>query len=261
MYAEIREIMEEPVSVKIGDTFRSVYADSNALWKVTARAGRGVYLAVIQNEPIEYNGKLYDSDYTGVEKAFKVSEIEGSKRMSRLFENLRDAEEDFFDTLEVGDIVHYNDGFNNFVRCEIVIGTEDNVGGLDRSENIGRKVMLPIGLVGNWNNYDLPYRSKDGEIHYGYHAEKIVNGTGAWRARQTCIVEAPDYAYGNRENIIDPRGMEAIDLTVPPMTDDELQAAYLENVRSEAIRILNDTDDAGEAIRNALANITARQPL
>ena len=231
------------MSVKIGDTFRASYADSMPTFRVTKKAGPGVYLAIIED----------DMDYSGVEKAFTTQEIESSKQWAARFAKLAEADDDFWATVSEGDILHYNDGFGNFVRCEVVMGTEDNAGGVDRSENVGRLVMLPVALVGNWKQFDLANRRPDGSISYGYHARKVIEGNGAWRASTTCIYEAPDYSRGYAKHP-DPRTLPALSLEVPEMTELEEQAALEEQMRQAMIEALNDhTVDAATAIMNALA--------
>lgn len=64
------------LKIRTGKTiFRSVYADSNALWRVVEKKGKDCYLCRIENEPIEINGITYSGDYAGVEKVFMRDEI------------------------------------------------------------------------------------------------------------------------------------------------------------------------------------------
>ena len=58
--------------------FRAYYADSNPLWVVVEKRGRGprgVWLCEVVNEPEEINGEMYDSDYLGRQDVFTTEDI------------------------------------------------------------------------------------------------------------------------------------------------------------------------------------------
>lgn len=118
---------------------------------------------------------------------------------------------DFFQHLQPGQIVHYSNGFNQFVRCQV---TAD-------------KQLLPIALVGDWREFDLPRRQADGSIYLGYHAQSI-HDKRTMLPHASNVWECPDF---DKARYKDPTNLPAIDLTVPPMdTEEELKAAKVKLV-------------------------------
>jgi hypothetical protein len=210
--------------------FRSVYADSNALWEVSQRIGNGVWKCFIVNEPMTFGGRTVPGEYAGVVKTFMSAEILAANRHMEAVENLFDKQDEWYATQHVGTIVHYHNGFNSFVRCEIVDGVIRKGIGNDGTRK--QKVLKPIALVGKWSKSDLPHYTGTGEIDYGYHADNIRKGL-CWRANITCIYEHPDC---NKERMDDPRQMSAIDLTPPQMPESHKAMATVmakvEQVRS-----------------------------
>lgn len=202
--------MPDTFKVKRGIEFRSAYADSNALWRVASVDGKYAE-CVIVNEPFELpNGTVISGDYAGVRKPFFVDDV---KRILEYEARLRaslDENEAWFDSLTPGQIVHYHNGFGEFVRCEVVRLTEDMRSGPSEYK-AGQTVLQPIALVGNWR-HDLPWIDDEGVERYPYHAEKVVNRTGAWRPHQSCVFESPAYSKGYSRNG-DPTGLPALDLT------------------------------------------------
>jgi len=185
------------MSVKVGTEFRYTYADGNCLWTVIEKRGRGTWLAEINAD---------EPDYAGTQGAFTTEQIEGSIRMSNFWKKTSSESDTFFKGLQPGSVVHYNNGGNQFVRCQVMPD----------------KQLMPIALVGDWREYDLPRRQRNGEIDYGYHAKTIIehktfqpHASNVWEfnvnrsARQQPI---------NFSKQTDPRGLSAICLSVPPMT-------------------------------------------
>lgn len=203
------------ITVKAGVTFRSVIADCNALWRVES-VGGGVAHCVVVNEPWEHRGNTYDSDYAGMRKPFYVEDVERALRQAQVWDRLADEQEQFYSSLAPGQIVHYNNGFGEFVRCEAIVLEEDLRSGPSEYK-AGQTVLQPIALVGNWKDGDLPhtYRDEHGEEHeiVPYHAKKVLTRTGAWRASASCVFEAPGYSSSYKRQG-DPTTMDAIDLTV-----------------------------------------------
>lgn len=126
--------------------------------------------------------------------------------MGDFWGGIKDESEDFYQKkLRVGQVVHYSNGFNTFVRCHVTL----------------EKDLLPIELVGEWREYDLPHRFANGEICLGYHAENIKKGK-TFKPHASNIFE---HKTGERKGI-DPRHLKAISLVVPPMTkEEEVKAA------------------------------------
>ena len=192
--------------VKKGMQFRAVLADSNALWVVKRSLG-GAWLCEVVDEPYEYDGKVYEGDFTRTEKSFLSREILASVNYENIFKNIRNDHDRFYASLDEGDIVHYNNGFKNFVRCEVVFDADEQ-----------KNQLKPIALVGEWSNHDLPERRANGEIYNGYHAQKIIDG-GTFEPNVTCIFEAGTKGFvNNNRNHGDPRSLPPIDLSVPAMT-------------------------------------------
>lgn len=220
-------------------TFRSIYADSNALWKVIRKEGRN-YRCQIENEQIEIDGKMYDGDYAGQQKIFSPEEILGSIGMSKLFDGLAKNHDNFYANLTPGQTIHYQNGFDQWVRCEVVITGDD-----------GEKKLKPIALVGEWREHDLPKRMRDGSIYNGYHANQIIKG-------ETMTPNASNLfeAGCKPRNGIDPTTLVPISLAVPAMTDEEDAKAKLWQKVAKIGEIVNDnkTDDP-QTILNRVARL------
>lgn len=145
--------------IKINDTFRSTYADSNALWKVIKKKSSDVYLCEIANETFEYNGKVFNGDYAGTQKVFLAEEINRAVNFQKVSEEIKQDCDNYYDSLTEGQIVHYHNGFGEYVRCKV---NQD-------------KGLVPFALVGNWRSHDLPKRLADGTVHLPYYCKKIIN--------------------------------------------------------------------------------------
>jgi len=203
-------------TVKIGTEFRSAYADSNALWRVVSIDGKYAE-CVIVNERWEHDGQWYDGDYAGVRKPFFVTDV---RRAVEFAENLKarmDAADAWFDSLAPGQIVHYNNGFAEFVRCEVIVLDEPIRTGTGTVYEKGQKVLQPIALCGpGWERRDLVGEIEHEGTRYmtlGYHARKVLTGTGAWRPSDSCVYEAPTYSSSYARQG-DPTGLPALDLGV-----------------------------------------------
>jgi hypothetical protein len=197
--------------VKVGMKFRSFYADANPLWEVQCSRGRGVWECKILNEPIIINGRLIDGDYTGICKVFDSKDILHCVKLSESIKNSQTKSDDFYQLLSIGSIVHYHDGFGNYVRCEVV---SDEYDGSSPS-------LKPIALVGNWKSHNLPYRLANGNITNNYWYD-IINEGKLFHPHSSNIFECMDFF--SRDNI-DPKTLEPIDLTIPPMTKEESRIA------------------------------------
>ena len=208
-------VTTKPAKVSKGMKFRAVYADSNALWKVLRHLGGGAWLCEIVNEPIEIDGETYDGDYGGEQKSWLSREILGSIGMSSIFQDCANKTEEFYARLNVGDIIHYCDGFGKYVRCAIVLADD------------GEKYAKPIALVGDWKKRDLPRRSRDGSINLGYQAKKILEpDENQSRCRfDVSVVHEGEYQHKSGRCPGDPAELVPIDLTVPEMNAKEKEDA------------------------------------
>jgi hypothetical protein len=198
-------------------TFRSTYADANALWRVIGKKGKDCYLCQIQNEPVEIDGTVYSGDYAGIQKVFMRSEIHRSLQWKNFFDKARDDSNKFYDSLQIGQTVHYHDGFGAYIRCEVV----------------GGQKLKPVALVGNWREYDLPTRRSTGEIIETYWSEKLKQGelfepnaSNIWEFYQNDETN-PAHIPVNMRNGNDPTTMDAINLDLPETTAEEKRVADL----------------------------------
>lgn len=232
------------MAVKIGDTFRHHYADGNPLWTVTAKAGRGMWRCAITD----------DMDWTGVERGFTTDDIERAKAWEQTFATMRDEHEIYFSTLPIGSIVHYDNGFAQYVRCVRVEGPKG-------------KRLRPIALVGNWSDFDLPKLRADGTVSLGYHAKMIRDGeafepnySNIWETKDAKGREWSQRGVGNYSGLseigrerkshdrhqqpFDPATAEPIDLTPPaPSAEEQLLASVIGKWRT-VVRVLEVPDDA-----------------
>jgi len=190
--------------VKKGMQFRSVLADGNPLWVVKRSLG-GAWLCEVVDEPYEIDGKVYEGDFAGTQKSFLSREILAGNAYENMFKDMMSDHDRFYASLDEGDIVHYNNGFKNFVRCEVVFDADEQ-----------KNKLKPIALVGEWRDYDLPKRQANGEIYYGYNAQQIIDGS-TFEPNAGCIFEA------GTNHSDDPRLLTPIDLSVPEMTLEEQQ--------------------------------------
>lgn len=122
--------------------------------------------------------------------------------------NLNEIPDQFWSRQKVGDTLHYHNGFGEYVRSVVVASGDP----LDP-----RKALKPIGLVGNWPQYELSNRNTDGEIVRGWFASIIVSADDSaphtWRPHPSNIYETdPDDFRSN------PTGEELIDLSAPDPT-------------------------------------------
>ncbi len=216
-----------PTRVTVGTQFRAVIADCNALWETKTRV-KGGWRCVCVNEPIKVGDKTYPGEYAGQVKLFTDREISQSVGMANLFDGIMGAGDRLFAAKKPGDIVHYHNGFGDFVRYEMQP---------DRQ-------WKPIALVGNWKN-DLPRRCTNGSIYYPYHAKAIL--TGELRdapGNVTTIYET----MSDKARFQDPATMQPVDLTLPPMTEAEEAQAKLWQAIDSARKAL-ESGTPGDAKR------------
>lgn len=218
-----------------GVRFRAVIADCNALWEVRSKVGRDDWKCVVVSE-----------DYEGTERIFAAKEIESALKSIEYFTKARKAMENFYSSLKLGDIVHYDNGFGEFVRCIVVNGITTH------SDGNVVKCLKPIALIGNWKEWDLPHRLPDGSVEDGYWAKRIKEGrragdAGLFQANDSLIFESP--TYNKRPRALNPTFIPAIDLNVPEMSAEEKTKAKYEQLRLMVIQCLNNNkSDAKQAL-------------
>jgi len=187
-----------------GLKFHWHHADANPCWEVKHSRGQGVWICQIVDCP----------DYSGVTRAFTREEIHLALSSEEFWSGRADDHESFYASLKPGQIVHYNNGFNNYVRCEAFI--ED-----------GETKLKPIALVGQWREYDLPRRNVDGSISYNYYPAMVLGEKFGSDNVKTSFTPNYSNIYEAKPRVgdIDPTDLEPIDLSVPPMTDEQKSIA------------------------------------
>lgn len=138
------------MKITIGTRFRYSYADANPEWEVRKARGGNTWDCVIVDCP----------DYSGTKKVFSAEEIKACLGMQAMWKKVGDESKDFYQRLTAGSIVHYSNGHNCYVRCKVN----------------DKKELVPLALVGEWRDYDLPKHDECGNVILGYHAENIKNG-------------------------------------------------------------------------------------
>lgn len=219
-------------AIVIGETrFRDIVMDYNPIFRVLEDMGNGTYRAVSEDE----------MGYGGVERFYSCAQVLAHVRHMEALEAMFESQANFWSTRAVGEVLHYHNGFGEFVRGTVI-------------EADGKKLLKPTALVGKWGKYDLPYRSPNGEIVYPYHADKVINGgpDACWQPNESCVYEAPEYA---RQSEGDPSTMPAIDLTVPDMTPEEQETANLEQALDRVRKILENRYQTSAPPREVLAAI------
>lgn len=172
-------------------------------------------------------------------RGLTLKDIRALVNFDKRWASLRDEHEEYFASLPIGTIVHYDEGFGKFVRCVRVEGAKGNR-------------LKPIALVGNWSEYDLPRRSADGSVryssggrlmepgftfepNYGSIWERYDADRRAWSMRGLTAegtahlneIGRARFAEQRYQAPFDPTTAEPIDLTLPEPTDEEKAVAVL----------------------------------
>lgn len=186
----------------------------------------------------------------GLKLADVKAMVDRDERIADLFRG----EAAWFDAQPLDTVLHYDNGFQQYVRCVVV-------------EVEGEKRMRPIALVGNvplgatveqrkeqgWNCYDIVRRHPWGEIAYGHHARKVLEGD-AWRPSTSCIVESPDYSTSRKGDAATIGALPAIDFDalLPELTPELLAA----EARCRLLNSIRDAaNDSSLTVDERLANI------
>lgn len=181
------------VGLYIGRIIYFSVADGYAVYKITKISKRVVHLEWV-DDPSNNPDKYVDRTL-GSKGSISINRLKELLSCDEFFINSQAASNRFFDSLKIGQIVHYNNGFNDFVRCEI-----------DKEKN-----LVPIALVGEWDKTRLPHYL-NGKIHYPFHAD-MIRIKNPFRPFYTTIFECPFFV--TKEHTIDPRKLEPLSLEVP----------------------------------------------
>lgn len=168
--------------------------------------------------------------------------------------------DNWFDGLALGSVVHYHDGFGQYVRCTVVVGDEDNLRSYDNRvrdrDLIGKHVLLPSALVGAWRGGGrATIDPRTGEVHHVYHAEAIAKGRGAWRPSDSFVFEAPGFV--DRSKGADPATLDALDLTPEPLTSEQLAALPAWRTIAQIQEVLSMDAADGKTPQEILAAVRA----
>lgn len=222
-------------------TFRSTLADGNPLWRVEKPRGRNTWECIVTES----------EDYHGSRKVFGGEEIMAAVAMQTMWDNMHDEHLAWWNARKIGEIVHYHNGFGQYVRGRIVWEVTPECPD-------GRNVMVSTGLVGNWRDYDLPRIDAAGNLQESHYVREIREAR-TMQPNYSNMVEAVGVREGKGD---DPRGKPAIDLTPPKANAEQTEAARLSEICEQVLSSLNVADDTrphSEVLREAL--IKARDML
>lgn len=230
--------------VRVGMKFHSHYADGMPEWEVIRRDGPNTWICTVTDDP----------DWAGVTRAFLSRQILAEVNRRAAMDDLFQRADDWFDSLELGSHVHYCNGRSQYVRCKVVIGTEDNIKSLHMNRDlIGLKVLKPIAMVGTWSANDLPRRDYKGTVQLGFYPTHIIEGTGAWRPSTSCVWEAPDCA--NQYKSHNPHDMNPLDLALPVPDAETRERERLYRIISKVGKIANSLSDDPQTMIDDMRNL------
>lgn len=216
------------IQIKRGLKFHAPIADGTPEWEVTGKVGSGVWRA-----------KCLGEDYRNEVRAFTEAQIRQAVGMARAFEKTHTDSEAWYESQPLGRIVHYDNGFENWVRCEVVLATTVH-------RAYPHKCLKPIALCGKWGSLDLPRRLADGTVYRAYHANKIDTGE-CFEPHFGSIYES-----GQRPASNDPASLPALDLSVPELNAEEIAKAKLWAAVNAAQAALTGAGDATRSARERL---------
>jgi hypothetical protein len=223
----------------------------DALIKFSVADGYAYYV-VVKTSPLTVAHVPFGDGYAAPAptiRGLNRADVERQLAMDRMWSGRAQKNEDFYDSLEEGQTVHYDHGFGAWVRCVAERGTDSRTGE-------ERMVLKPVALVGEWREYDLPKRDRDGEIRWGYQVEKIRNGD-IMHPHESCLWESERGAKRQR-GVVDPTGLDPIDVSgPPPMGKEEQERARLwrlvARVRDATATTLGDPREKLEAVKAIVA--------
>lgn len=222
-----------------GRIYREGVADGHAIYMF---ADNGAKSALIH---LPYGDAWQSRSVSGMSRTAILKLMKANDNLDGFFVRAEQAKQGFWASRKVGEILHYHNSFGQFIRGEVV-------------DNGGKMELKPTALCGNWNKYDLPYRSKDGTINYSYHVKKIQEGE-SWQPSDSCVYEAPAYSESYK-SAGDPRVMPAINLELPPMSDEEIRRSNREILLQKVVEMTShenrkrDDDDSLEVLQK-MANL------
>lgn len=180
--------------VRPGVKFWSAYADDNVEWIVLRRRAGDVWVAEVAPR---------SSDWAGAQQIFTTAQIRAAVKYDAYKKKRTSDMEGWYESLRPGQIVHYNNGFGEYVRSKVVKGPS------------GQNVLQPIALVGSWREHDLPHYTPHG-VQLGLlpHYPAMIAEHATFRPNWANIYEAPAYAHPAARSP-DPTHMAPINLQGP----------------------------------------------
>ena len=119
--------------------------------------------------------------------------VEAKRRWKAQEEAAQKASQKFYEA-NLGKMVHYHDGFGQFIRCEVVRASEDVDGFHDIKK--GELCLKETALVGKWRSYDL--------VSDSIHMEGCREG----RLMRPNLSNVYEFSKDLQKREADPRGME-----------------------------------------------------
>lgn len=217
---------------------------ANVVVKFPVADGYALY-TVSSEKPLVLRHVPYGDAYQAAAATIRgltVADVRKQQAFDKMWKDMGDRSDSFFEGLRLGSVVHYHHAFGEYVRCEVVLRKDD-----------GKKALLPLALVGDWRQHDLPRRMPDGTVRMGHHAEKIAS-RDAFRPHASCVFEYP--GYSRREGTPDPRGLPEVDLSVPELSSEEEERARLWR-KVQEVRALVSQEHRGLDPAEILAKVRA----
>jgi hypothetical protein len=226
-----------------GEALRQIERDHTVM-RFPVADGYALY-AVIAEKPLVLRHIPYGDAYRAAGATIRgttLADVERQRAGDAATLRMRDENAEFYASLRDGQVVHYDNGFGQYVRCEAVVDGD------------GKRALKEVALVGAWREYDLPRRDVDGTVRLGYHAEGVAEGRTI-TPHISCIWES---GMGRRSGE-DPAGMAPLDLSVPDPTPDEEEVARLWRKVAEVRGLVSqqhggiDPAEVLRAVREAVA--------
>jgi len=172
----------------VGELLRWGRADGYAMYMVTCEQPLRVAHVDI-GDAYSVEGSLI----RGLRLATVRAMVESDRAAHRHVEEARAV----YDEFDLGQIVHYHNGFGQFVRCEVVDAPDDDA---CMHAKKGERCLKELALVGNWREYDLRSDS--------YHMQGCLEGR-LFKPHSSNIYENPKAALHHHP---DPRKLAALAL-------------------------------------------------
>lgn len=213
----------------IGKQFYMLHADSNIRMTVIQKQAPDIYLCASDE----------DCDYGYIEKLMSASQLKAIIEYDTQMKQLENKEDAWLVALPIGSIVHYHDGFGQYVRCE-VITLPKNSKVFKGWENDGwhkaGKALKAIALVGNYRERDLP-RILNHEVNIPYNAKRVLENDIF-----TCHVSNL-YEYSSSKNDADPTNMTPIKIILPTLSAEDLRIGEIKKAAKEVYGLLSEPNE------------------